>query len=785
MAPLTIVVFTVLFFLQISSALGREHRVKETDPPAKSGSAKKSHPAFVDDISITGNDVIGDAQIFAEIRTQQNLTYFGFFRPWLGIYKFAEHIFADTSGGAYRFTMPVFSDTSGFKTWIQRTLGEAPKVFNSREFKLDIVRIKEIYNYNGYYHTQIDTSIRFFDDGNRVSLKFMLTEGQPTRIDRLQYQGIDSTSQKLSAAIYESPEVKVGDICAISSIINERDRLLELFQEYGYAFVSTDSISVTIDTLGYNAGVDFTVGLPEPLSFGKIIVLVHNPSGQDSSDQVNKSQSEDVEVKVYGDQAISHSLIRNAIAYRPDMLTKTSLRNKTFQQLGSIGVFETVYIRNDSIQNGKLFTTIDLQLLQQHQIKPSLLIDNRNNAPFFGASFGYLNRNTFGGAESFGITASIGSQLTYNKRLLDGISTSGFFTGLPYNFDILVELGFPHFFSPSNRFSINAQYSFTQLPILLQQQRGLLRFRAQLAPTTFQRITIDILELELVSTDSLRGFQELFTKKLAQNLNIDPNDQDQVKTSIDSLLQQRLNPTIRFDFLFSNLQEARRKVDFNWNFIAEETGFLTYLIDKYIDTKSRPGFTDTDPQIFGLPYSQYIKFTTQFSVVKPIRQKSKIAGKLLLGWMAPYGKAVQTPQERRFYSGGANSMRGWPFNSLGPGQSSNEAASNLGADIKIESSIEYRIKFFTIFNQASGVVFFTDIGNIWNREGSNSFRLDSFYKELAWDGGIGLRIGTPIGPIRLDFAYKIFDPTRTNNQWQLSKWSLTDFTFNFAIGEAF
>ncbi|NTV47374.1 MAG: BamA/TamA family outer membrane protein, partial [Chlorobiales bacterium] len=712
--------FTVLFFLQIDPALGLNQKGKDTRPSLQLPSSKKAPQILISKISITGNDVLNDVSLLSEMHTQQNTTYFGFFRPWLGVYKFAEQIFADTSGGAYSFTTPLLSDTSSVKTWIQRALGEAPKVYNPREFRLDMVRLKDLYAYNGYHHTQIDTSIQFFDDGQRVSLDLTVTEGKPSRIDRIEYKGIDSASQKFTASINENPEIKVGDVCAISNIIAERDRLFQLSQEYGYAFITTDSISVSIDTVGYNAGVDFSVRLPQLLHFGKTTVLIHNPSGADSLSQVNESDEDGIKVKVFGDQYISHRLIRRSIDYRPGTLSKASLRNKTFQQLGATGVFETVYIRNDSIRNGQLFTTIDLQLLPENQIKPALLLDNRNNAPFFGASLGYLNRNVFGGAESFNITASIGAQLTYNNSLLEGISTSGYFTGLPYNFDIVAQLGFPHFISPSNRFIINTQYSFTQLPILLQQHRGLFRFRAQLVPNQFQRITLDFLEVELVTTDSLRGFGELFTKKLAQNLNINPNNATLVNTAIDSLLQRRLNPTLRFDFSFSNLAETRRKMDVGWNFIAEETGFLTYLIDKYIDKKSRTGFSESDPQIFGIPYSQYLKFSTQLTLVKQTSRKAKTAWKLFLGWMGPYGKALQTPQERRFYSGGANSMRGWTFNSLGPGRTSDEAYSNFGADIKLETSLEYRIRLFSIFNQSSGIVFFTDIGNIWNREGNNA-----------------------------------------------------------------
>jgi len=49
---------------------------------------------------------------------------------------------------------------------------------------------------------------------------------------------------------------------------------------------------------------------------------------------------------------------------------------------------------------------------------------------------------------------------------------------------------------------------------------------------------------------------------------------------------------------------------------------------------------------------------------------------------------------------------------------------------------------------------------------------------------VGVRLGSPIGPFRFDFAYKLRDPTE-NKAWRISTWKLNDVTFNFGIGEAF
>ena len=322
------------------------------------------------------------------------------------------------------------------------------------------------------------------------------------------------------------------------------------------------------------------------------------------------------------------------------------------------------------------------------------------------------------------------------------------------------------------------------MPILLDNQKGLLRatYNAQL--TKKSRIHFDFFELELVKKDSLDGFKQLFKTDLADNIGVDPLDAVAVDNSLDSLLQTNLNQTFRLQYHYSNRNDPTRKTTYTWNVSLEEVGGLVYLIDKYLDTRSYNGFTDNDPQILGTPYSQFFKASGQFTFTKDFSEQQQLAGRVFLGAMTPYGKADATPDERRFYAGGPNSMRGWLFNTLGPGGNKSEAAATLGADIKIESNLEYRLKFFKLFGQPSGIAFFTDVGNIWDRNGPYGLTLESLLTDIAWDAGIGLRIGSPIGPFRFDFGYKLYDPSQTK-PWQISNWNIGDFTFNFGIGEAF
>ena len=93
-------------------------------------------------------------------------------------------------------------------------------------------------------------------------------------------------------------------------------------------------------------------------------------------------------------------------------------------------------------------------------------------------------------------------------------------------------------------------------------------------------------------------------------------------------------------------------------------------------------------------------------------------------------------------------------------------------DIQLEVNAEYRFPIYNIFNGAV----FVDAGNVWgfypNEDMPNAeFRFNSFYKQLALDAGVGLRIDVSFLIIRLDFAYAMRNPfpDETGNYWRFGK----------------
>lgn len=140
-----------------------------------------------------------------------------------------------------------------------------------------------------------------------------------------------------------------------------------------------------------------------------------------------------------------------------------------------------------------------------------------------------------------------------------------------------------------------------------------------------------------------------------------------------------------------------------------------------------------------------------------------LAKKLTLGVIQPFGSTgtFDIPIFKRFFAGGSTSMRGFPFQKLGPLDNDGDP---LGGNTLIVGSFEAR---YPIYGNFGGVAFF-DYGNVFS--GQWAFMLN----ELKYAPGAGLRYDTIIGPVRFDVGYAL-NPERGIRRVQ----------FFISIGQAF
>jgi translocation and assembly module TamA len=97
------------------------------------------------------------------------------------------------------------------------------------------------------------------------------------------------------------------------------------------------------------------------------------------------------------------------------------------------------------------------------------------------------------------------------------------------------------------------------------------------------------------------------------------------------------------------------------------------------------------------------------------------------------------PPSLRFFAGGDNSVRGYDYQSLGP---KDDTGKVIGGRHLAVGSLEIE----KAFSSTWGLAVFYDAGNAFNE-------LNQI--ELKQGTGLGIRLYTPVGPIRLDLAYQI------------------------------
>lgn len=158
----------------------------------------------------------------------------------------------------------------------------------------------------------------------------------------------------------------------------------------------------------------------------------------------------------------------------------------------------------------------------------------------------------------------------------------------------------------------------------------------------------------------------------------------------------------------------------------------------------------------------FLRPVAELRQVIPLGRRWYLAGRIKGGFVQTLGGTDRVPLIRRFFLGGADSVRGYPYQRLGP---LDQGGVPLGGVAAVEGSVELR---FPLVGDLGGVIF-VDAGNTWAD-------IDLEVPTIYYTAGFGLRYQTPVGPLRLDFGYQINPPPGDH---------LSRYEFYITVGQAF
>jgi outer membrane protein insertion porin family len=125
-----------------------------------------------------------------------------------------------------------------------------------------------------------------------------------------------------------------------------------------------------------------------------------------------------------------------------------------------------------------------------------------------------------------------------------------------------------------------------------------------------------------------------------------------------------------------------------------------------------------------------------------------LAYRVMMGGIHSGDSTGFIPVEDRFYAGGSNSVRGWNRSELGPKRPS---GTPFGGKSVFEANFEARHHLFWRIS----AVAFIDAGNVWVKS------FEYIFNDLSYAVGGGLRVETPIGPIRFDVGVPVWNEKKS------------------------
>ncbi len=473
------------------------------------------------------------------------------------------------------------------------------------------------------------------------------------------------------------------------------------------------------------------------------------------------------------DKMFKPKLFEHIMQFKPNDLYNRKAHNIALNRLINLGVFKFVKNRFEvDPYTDELNTFYYLTPLPKKTLRAELSGDTKsNNNVGSVVTLSWRNKNAFKGAELLAANAYIGSEVQYSSSQL------GFNT---YRAGAEVSLTVPKFIFPFLVFNTTGAY----------------------VPKSYARIGYDVLNRSKLYTLNSFRTDLGYTWK--------PDERKEYRINPVSVnYVQPLNITQRYldsikgvngrpgDFTLKKAIEKQFIIGSNATYSYDELvndpkgkgWFVTYNLDlsgNIIGLIAHPDLKSGDTvKFFGAPYSQYVKTEGDLRHYSRLGTKTIWANRIDLGYGLPYGNSYQLPYIKQFFIGGNNSLRGFRSRTLGPGtyRASDADSSNFypdqSGDIKLEMNTELRYKFTSIIEGA----LFLEGGNIWlknkdiDKPGAE-FTKD-FYKQLAVDAGVGIRLDLQILLLRLDVAVPLRTPWVTTGKTPVN---FGNYVINLAIG---
>ncbi|HCE48055.1 MAG TPA: hypothetical protein DEQ84_05310 [Prevotellaceae bacterium] len=675
---------------------------------------------------------------------------------------------------------------SGFSKWMYKTFAGNPVLISTVNPATRIkVATNTLHNY-GYFRGKVDYDI-LHDKGNekKAKINYYITTGKVYRLDSIAYKNFPERTDSLIRRNMKETYLHKGDAFSVVNLSNEQTRLEKLFRNQGYYYYKANFATYKADTLMKPYKVQLVMqpkkALPpfvnKPWYIRRTVISVYN-NENDSLTQTRKHRS--LAFNFNGKKSPLHPIVwLQNIAHRPGSLYRQSDEEKTQEMLSSLGIFSQLnisYVRQDTTSLcDSLDLHIDAVLDKPYASDFEMNVTEKNSERIGpGLSWSLQRKNAFRGAElvNFKIYGSYEWRTTGETSAKDKFFNS-------YNLGTQLSFDFPRIIFPGisrRQFRFSTSTSFVLTADWLNRAGYFNLFSSGFSVKYGWNKT-------KTSKHELTPFSLTYDKLINSTQEFDSIMQ--VNPVLYVSMRNRFVPSMQYVYTYVSGENHRNPLW--WQVTIKEAGNFTSAVYALAGKE----FGEKNKNLFGNPFAQYLKISTELHNTFRIHREYKFVTRLMAGAIWSYGNSTVAPYSDQFFVGGANSVRGFTIRTIGPGSyyapHSKYSYMDQTGDIKLEGNIEFR---FPLFGSLYGAAFL-DAGNVWlmredEMRPGGKFRLSNLFEELALGTGMGLRYDMDFLVLRLDLGVALHDPANRHKSGYYNIGKFKDgLALHFAIGYPF
>lgn len=737
---------------------------------------------LLDEVHVrSDNKEIKSSEMYSYVRQKPN-------SKWFSLVKLPMYIYC-ASG----------KDSTKWINKLLRKMGDAPRIYDPSVAEETRMQILSAVQNKGYLGAEVVLEEKL--KKNKIDAYYRISTGNPYMISSINYNIEDYVIRDLLMNDSIHNNLVEGMRFNVNVLEEERNRITQFLLNRGFYRFNKDYITFQADTVNGTYRIDLTMNialneqnngnnnsLHRQYKIRKVNYLmdIDNLAAVRNNPETDTVEYNQLSI-IYNDKLFlrpgviaSHNRIESGKLYsNRDVMA-------TYSSLARLGILKYSNIRFvEHFENDSSYLDAYVSLSKNKNKTLAFQIEGTNSAGDLGAaaSVTYTHRNLFKGSETFNIKARGAYEAVTG---LEGYANNNY-----TEYGIETSLEFPEFMFPflksdfkksvNAKSQVSAKYNWQIRP---EFERTLASAAWSYRWNSKKRAShrLDVLDINYI-------YMPYRSNTFIEYLNYMDEINPLLRYSYEDLFIVRLGYTYTYNSAGVSTQQTAKKSSYSIRFNIEESGNLIYGLSKLIHKKPSDG---ESYRVGNISFAQYVKMDFDFAKNIMIDDRNALVFHIGTGIAVPYGNSKSLPFEKLYFSGGANSVRGWSVRSLGPGGYRGASGSldyvNHTGDIKLDMNVEYRTHLFWKLNGAA----FIDAGNVWTlkdrySDSTGQFSFRRFYKEIAVSYGLGIRFDLDFLILRFDGGMKAVNPMETGiDRFPLIKPDFSrDFAFHFAVGYPF